>query len=99
MSYKKKSEIELVWDDNKAAVQAQWKLVLGRIQRRGINVLMDKAYQEFQEGLDRGELIQIGPSTQEAVQLVAQVLQQIALDAQSETIVRQLVESDGTYDG
>lgn len=78
--YIAKSDERLVLEDNIDHVKTQVNLALRRLNRRLIDLARHEMERKFYDSLKQGELLRLGPSSDEIVNLVASLAQQLALE-------------------
>jgi hypothetical protein len=74
--YKHLSEIEIVWRENRENVSLQGRQILRRI----LNEALAELDEQFQAGLDRGEILEINPGQKELKELLFKSAQKELVD-------------------
>ena len=75
--YRKKDDVDLAWLDNRDQV----KLDIRKVTRRLENEVLDALAEEFNEGIARGELLELRPGEAHIAAVLKQQAARLALEA------------------
>ncbi len=77
--YAYKDEAELIYDANKRRLRAEGAIALSRVMNEALNEMTT----QFNEGIERGELLEIGGTKEEMEQLLLKAAQKRLGDGSS----------------